>query len=357
MGVRLNNVAKSFGSFAAIRDVSMEIPAGSFAVFVGPSGCGKSTLLRMIAGLEETSGGRIAIDERDVTAVEPADRGVAMVFQNYALYPHLTVFENMAFSLRLARRPKAEVTERVGEAARILQLEEHLHKRPSQLSGGQRQRVAIGRAIVRQPKVFLFDEPLSNLDAELRVQMRLELTRLHRKLGATMIYVTHDQVEAMTLADRIFVLKGGIVQQAGAPLTLYDDPDNRFVAGFIGSPAMNFLRADIVSQADGIVTLAPEGGAGHLRAGLAQSVSPGQRVEIGIRPEHLTIAEEGALPVVVEVAEELGDLSYLYTRTGAGKEIIVQRQGTRERLDGRSVSLTASPDHVLVFDDDGRRLR
>ncbi|MCZ7502953.1 ABC transporter ATP-binding protein [Agrobacterium sp. ST15.13.015] len=357
MGVRLNNVAKSFGSFAAIRDVSMEIPAGSFAVFVGPSGCGKSTLLRMIAGLEETSGGRIAIDERDVTAVEPADRGVAMVFQNYALYPHLTVFENMAFSLRLARRPKAEVTERVGEAARILQLEEHLHKRPSQLSGGQRQRVAIGRAIVRQPKVFLFDEPLSNLDAELRVQMRLELTRLHRKLGATMIYVTHDQVEAMTLADRIFVLKGGIVQQAGAPLTLYDDPDNRFVAGFIGSPAMNFLRADIVSQVDGIVTLAPEGGAGHFRARLAQSVSPGQRVEIGIRPEHLTITEQGALPVVVEVAEELGDLSYLYTRTGSGKEIIVQRQGTRERLDGRSVSLIASPDHVLVFDDNGRRLR
>ncbi|CVI61376.1 ABC transporter ATP-binding protein [Agrobacterium leguminum] len=357
MGVRLNNVAKSFGSFAAIRDVSMEIPAGSFAVFVGPSGCGKSTLLRMIAGLEETSGGRIAIDERDVTAVEPADRGVAMVFQNYALYPHLTVFENMAFSLRLARRPKAEVTERVGEAARILQLEEHLHKRPSQLSGGQRQRVAIGRAIVRQPKVFLFDEPLSNLDAELRVQMRLELTRLHRKLGATMIYVTHDQVEAMTLADRIFVLKGGIVQQAGAPLTLYDDPDNRFVAGFIGSPAMNFLRADIVSQADGIVTLAPEGGAGHLRARLALSVSPGQRVEIGIRPEHLKITEQGALPVVVEVAEELGDLSYLYTRTGSGKEIIVQRQGTRERLDGRPVSLTASPDHVLVFDNDGRRLR
>ncbi|RRN69614.1 ABC transporter ATP-binding protein [Agrobacterium deltaense] len=357
MGVRLNNVAKSFGSFAAIRDVSMEIPAGSFAVFVGPSGCGKSTLLRMIAGLEETSGGRIAIDERDVTAVEPADRGVAMVFQNYALYPHLTVFENMAFSLRLARRPKAEVTERVGEAARILQLEEHLHKRPSQLSGGQRQRVAIGRAIVRQPKVFLFDEPLSNLDAELRVQMRLELTRLHRKLGATMIYVTHDQVEAMTLADRIFVLKGGIVQQAGAPLSLYDDPDNRFVAGFIGSPAMNFLRADIVSQVDGIVTLAPEGGAGHFRARLAQSVSPGQRVEIGIRPEHLTITEQGALPVVVEVAEELGDLSYLYTRTGSGKEIIVQRQGTRERLDGRSVSLIASPDHVLVFDDNGRRLR
>ncbi|KAA3498331.1 ABC transporter ATP-binding protein [Rhizobium rhizogenes] len=357
MGVRLNNIAKSFGSFAAIRDVSMEIPTGSFAVFVGPSGCGKSTLLRMIAGLEETSGGRIAIDDRDVTAVEPADRGVAMVFQNYALYPHLTVFENMAFSLRLARRPKAEVNERVGEAARVLQLDEHLHKRPSQLSGGQRQRVAIGRAIVRQPKVFLFDEPLSNLDAELRVQMRLELTRLHRKLGATMIYVTHDQVEAMTLADRIFVLKGGIVQQAGAPLTLYDDPDNRFVAGFIGSPAMNFLQADVVEQRDGRVTLTLEGGERPLEARLLQPVSPGQRLEIGIRPEHLAITDEGALPVIVEVAEELGDLSYLYTRTGAGKELVVQRQGSREQLDGRSVSLSASPDRILVFDSDGKRLR
>ncbi|MBA4775451.1 MAG: sn-glycerol-3-phosphate ABC transporter ATP-binding protein UgpC [Rhizobiales bacterium] len=357
MGVRLNNVAKSFGSFAAIRDVSMEIPAGSFAVFVGPSGCGKSTLLRMIAGLEETSSGRIAIDERDVTAVEPADRGVAMVFQNYALYPHLTVFENMAFSLRLARRPKAEVTERVGEAARVLQLEEHLHKRPSQLSGGQRQRVAIGRAIVRQPKVFLFDEPLSNLDAELRVQMRLELTRLHRKLGATMIYVTHDQVEAMTLADRIFVLKGGVVQQAGAPLTLYDDPDNRFVAGFIGSPAMNFLQAQIVEQRNGVVTLSLDGGERHLEARLLQPVSAGQRVEIGVRPEHLTITQEGALPVNIEVAEELGDVSYLYTRAPSGKEIIVQRQGSRESLDGRSVSLSASPEHILVFDSDGKRLR
>lgn len=357
MGVRLNNIAKSFGSFAAIRDVSMDIPTGSFAVFVGPSGCGKSTLLRMIAGLEETSGGRIAIDDRDVTAVEPADRGVAMVFQNYALYPHLTVFENMAFSLRLARRPKAEVNQRVGEAARILQLEDHLQKKPSQLSGGQRQRVAIGRAIVRQPKVFLFDEPLSNLDAELRVQMRLELTRLHRKLGATMIYVTHDQVEAMTLADKIFVLKGGVVQQAGAPLTLYDDPDNRFVASFIGSPAMNFLQADVVGQHEGVVTLSPDGGHGHIEARLSQPVSAGQRVEIGIRPEHLIITQDGALPVVVEVAEELGDVSYLYTRTGAGREIIVQRQGSRESLDGRPVSLTAAPDHIMVFDSDGRRLR
>ncbi|MFD1747367.1 ABC transporter ATP-binding protein [Rhizobium helianthi] len=357
MGVRLQNVAKSFGSFTAIRDVSMQIPTGSFAVFVGPSGCGKSTLLRMIAGLEETSGGEIFIEDREVTAVEPADRGVAMVFQNYALYPHLSVFENMAFSLRLARRPKAEVLARVGEAARILQLEEHLHKKPSQLSGGQRQRVAIGRAIVRQPKVFLFDEPLSNLDAELRVQMRLELTRLHRRLGATMIYVTHDQVEAMTLADKIFVLKGGIVQQAGAPLELYDDPDNRFVAGFIGSPSMNFLEGRVIEQAGDRVTLAVEGSEQRLEACVSAPLQSGQQVEIGIRPEHFQISQTGAVPVTVEVAEELGDVSYLYTRTSGGREIIVQRKGSRERLDGSTICLSAPPHHVLVFDGEGERLR
>ncbi len=356
MGVRLANVAKSFASFRAIRDVSMDIPTGSFAVFVGPSGCGKSTLLRMIAGLEETSGGQIFIDGREVTAVEPADRGVAMVFQNYALYPHLTVFENMAFSLRLARRPKAEVAERVGEAARILQLEEHLEKKPSQLSGGQRQRVAIGRAIVRQPKVFLFDEPLSNLDAELRVQMRLELTRLHRKLGATMIYVTHDQVEAMTLADRIFVLKAGVLQQAGAPLELYDEPENRFVAGFIGSPSMNFLPATVIGRTEDGVVVAVEGGEHRLVARMVEPLPAGRAVEIGIRPEHLTIGE-GGLPVIVEVAEELGDVSYLYTRTASGRELIVQRQGSRERLDGRAVAVSAVPQNVLVFDKEGKRLR
>ncbi|TRL42693.1 ABC transporter ATP-binding protein [Rhizobium straminoryzae] len=356
MGVRLTNVAKTFGSFHALRDVSMEIPTGSFAVFVGPSGCGKSTLLRMIAGLEETSGGEIVIDDRDVTAVEPAERQVAMVFQNYALYPHLSVFENMAFSLRLARRPKEEVNRRVQEAARILQLGEHLPKKPSQLSGGQRQRVAIGRAIVRQPKVFLFDEPLSNLDAELRVQMRLELTRLHRQLGATMIYVTHDQVEAMTLADLIFVLKGGVVQQAGAPLALYDDPDNRFVAGFIGSPSMNFLPTVIAAREGHRVTLQLEGSEHAFTADLSGQAAVGQAVEIGVRPEHFRIGGAG-LPVQVEVAEELGDVSYLYARTASGREIVVQRQGSRDRLDGQTVQLSAEPRHVLVFDGEGRRLR
>ncbi len=238
-----------------IKGVSMEIARGEFAVFVGPSGCGKSTLLRMIAGLEETSAGQIAIGTRDVTDEEPAKRGVAMVFQSYALYPHLNVFDNMAFSLQLARRPKAEIGEKVRAAATILRLTDQLSKKPAELSGGQRQRVAIGRAIVRAPEVFLFDEPLSNLDAELRVQMRLELSRLHRRLGATMIYVTHDQVEAMTLADKIFVLRDGMLQQSGRPLDLYDDPDNRFVAGFIGSPSMNFLDGKVSKTAEGRVRI------------------------------------------------------------------------------------------------------
>jgi lactose/L-arabinose transport system ATP-binding protein len=356
MSVRLTNVAKSFGAFNVIKDVSMDIPDGGFAVFVGPSGCGKSTLLRMIAGLEETSSGSISIAGSDVTQVEPAKRGVAMVFQNYALYPHLTVFENMAFSLRLARAPKQDVTRRVSEASRILQLDEQLQKKPSQLSGGQRQRVAIGRAIVRQPKVFLFDEPLSNLDAELRVQMRLELTRLHRQLGATMIYVTHDQVEAMTLADKIFVLKGGILQQAGAPLELYDDPDNRFVAGFIGSPAMNFLPARISGQKDGKATLTLLEGEHALEAPISAPVTVGEEVEIGIRPEHFRLSDSG-IAVNVEVAEELGDVSYLYARTVGGREVIVQRQGARQRLDGTMVHLTADARNILVFDSKGQRLR
>ena len=305
-GVKLTKVEKSFGPVKVIHGVSLEIDRGDFAVFVGPSGCGKSTLLRMIAGLEETTAGRIAIEDRDVTGEEPARRGVAMVFQSYALYPHLTVYENMAFSLRLARRGRDEIEKRVGEAARILQLEPHLEKKPSQLSGGQRQRVAIGRAIVRQPKVFLFDEPLSNLDAELRVQMRLELARLHREIGATMIYVTHDQVEAMTLADRIFVLQSGVVRQAGRPLELYDDPDNRFVAGFIGSPAMNFLAGRVAGQTDIGITIEPEGvGGPPVIARLRERPATGTRVTLGMRPEHLEIApHDGGLPLSVDMEED-----------------------------------------------------
>ena len=356
MGVTLRNVSKSFGTVGVVHDVNMEIPTGDFAVFVGPSGCGKSTLLRMIAGLEDTSGGSISIEGRDVTDVEPARREVAMVFQSYALYPHLTVFENMAFSLRLKKTPKARVAEMVHEAARILHLDEHLKKRPSELSGGQRQRVAIGRAIVRQPKVFLFDEPLSNLDAELRVQMRIELARLHKQIGATMIYVTHDQVEAMTLADRIFVLKGGRLQQAGRPLDLYDDPDNQFVGGFIGSPAMNFLDGRVSGRQGEMLRIGLTGLDTELLANVRANVGEGVRVKIGLRPEHLRISSDG-FKATVEMEEDLGGVSYLHARVLGGKEVIVETRGRRESLDGKTISLTADSGEVLVFGDDGARLR
>ena len=243
--VALTNVKKQYGDLEVIHGIDLSIDEGEFCVFVGPSGCGKSTLLRMIAGLEETTAGQIAIGDRDVTKSDPAARGVAMVFQSYALYPHMTVAENMGFGLKMTGHPKAEITAKVAEASRILKLNDYLDRKPKALSGGQRQRVAIGRAIVRGPEVFLFHEPLSNLDAELRVDMRVEIARLHKEIGATMIYVTHDQVEAMTLADKIVVLRAGVIEQVGAPMALYHDPANKFVAGFIGSPAMNFLKGRV----------------------------------------------------------------------------------------------------------------
>ncbi|KDR91211.1 ABC transporter ATP-binding protein, partial [Agrobacterium tumefaciens] len=251
----LNNVVKRYGALEVIHGANLEVKDGEFVVFVGPSGCGKSTLLRMIAGLEDISGGDIVIGGRTVSDADPADRGIAMVFQSYALYPHMTVAENLSFGLRMNGNPKADTQKRVNRAAEILQINELMQRRPKQLSGGQRQRVAIGRAIVREPQVFLFDEPLSNLDAELRVQMRVEISRLHKQLGTTMIYVTHDQTEAMTLADKIVVLRAGNIEQVGAPLDLYDDPANRFVAGFVGSPKMNFLEATIVGSGADSVTL------------------------------------------------------------------------------------------------------
>ena len=250
-GLKLRRVSKSFGTLEVIKDVNLEINSKEFVVFVGPSGCGKSTLLRMIGGLEEVSSGDIEIGGQRVNDVDPSKRGIAMVFQSYALYPHMTVRENMGFSLRFAGVPKPEIAKQVDEAARLLELGPLMDRRPKELSGGQRQRVAIGRAIVRHPQVFLFDEPLSNLDAELRVHMRVEISRLHKKLGVTMIYVTHDQVEAMTLADKIVVLRAGNIEQIGRPLELYDDPDNQFVAGFVGSPKMNFLRATVVGRGCG----------------------------------------------------------------------------------------------------------
>ncbi|MGY6703802.1 ABC transporter ATP-binding protein [Roseinatronobacter sp.] len=357
-GVILRNVEKSFGAVKVIHDVSLDVPKGAFSVFVGPSGCGKSTLLRMIAGLEETTGGRIEIEGHDVTDQEPARRGVAMVFQNYALYPHLSVFENMAFSLRLARAKQSVIKQKVHAAAEILKMVDHLDKKPSQLSGGQRQRVAIGRAIVREPKVFLFDEPLSNLDAELRVQMRLELARLHREIGATMIYVTHDQVEAMTLADKIFVLKDGFVRQAGAPLHLYDDPDNQFVAGFIGSPAMNFIPGRVTGRSGGTIMVQPDDTNGLIleAKSTGDGMSDGTPVTLGIRPESLRPAETG-LSAKIEMSEELGGVSYLHARLAGDRPLVVERRGIREMLEGQTIHLTADPADILVFDPAGRRLR
>jgi len=360
-GIRLTDVSKSFGAVKVIHGVDIDIKQGEFAVFVGPSGCGKSTLLRMIAGLEETTGGRIDIEGQDVTRREASKRGVAMVFQSYALYPHLSVFDNMAFSLSIAGRPKTEITQKVRAAADILRLTEHLKNKPSQLSGGQRQRVAIGRAIVRQPKVFLFDEPLSNLDAELRVKMRMEIARLHRQIGATMIYVTHDQVEAMTLADKIVVLKSGVVQQVGAPLDLYKNPDNMFVAGFIGSPGMNFLTGKVTAAGNGRMTVTLDD---LLNQPLeldtrAPAPDPGAKVFIGVRPEQLQPGRrEGALAleVTAEFTEELGGIGYLHALTRAGTELTVECRDIRPQPKDKVV-LSLPPEQLLAFDENGRRLR
>jgi lactose/L-arabinose transport system ATP-binding protein len=346
--IELRNVRKSFGNTDVIHDVSLAIEQGEFTVFVGPSGCGKSTLLRMIAGLEEVTDGEIHIGGKDVTDEEPSDRGVAMVFQSYALYPHMSVADNMSFGLRMAHRPKPEIEEKVGKAARILQLEALLDRKPGQLSGGQRQRVAIGRAIVRDPQVFLFDEPLSNLDAELRVQMRVEIAKLHQTLGNTMVYVTHDQTEALTLADRIVVLRAGRIEQVGSPLELYDDPDNAFVAGFIGSPRMNFLPA--VAAAGGRLSI---GGTG-IEAPVA--VATGAEVQFGIRPEHLDEEAGSALQLKVEVVEQLGSTAYVHGTLPNGEVLVTERRRDRPRP-GDSIELRFDPARVRLFDAAGQRLR
>jgi lactose/L-arabinose transport system ATP-binding protein len=361
-GIKLTNVSKSFGSLKVIHGVDIEIAQGEFAVFVGPSGCGKSTLLRMIAGLEETTDGHIEIADVDVTRTEASKRGVAMVFQSYALYPHLTVFENMGFSLSVAGRPKAEITEKVNAAADILRLREYLKSKPSQLSGGQRQRVAIGRAIVRQPKVFLFDEPLSNLDAELRVKMRMEIARLHRQIGATMVYVTHDQVEAMTLADKIIVLQAGVVQQAGAPLDLYRDPDNMFVAGFIGSPGMNFLTAKAIEAEGTRTAIVLDDLPGQTMSIEIRDAPPasGSKVFVGVRPEQLELGDSSApiaLQVTAEFTEELGGIAYMHGLTNTGTEMTVECRGDRRLQTKEAVFLNIAPEKVLLFDQGGKRLR
>jgi lactose/L-arabinose transport system ATP-binding protein len=350
-GLKLRGVRKSFGVVEVLKGIDLDIEDKEFVVFVGPSGCGKSTLLRLIAGLETISGGELDIGNQRVNDVDPSKRGIAMVFQSYALYPHMSVRENMGFALRFAGVPKPEIERQVAEAARILELEPLMHRRPRELSGGQRQRVAIGRAIVRQPQVFLFDEPLSNLDAELRVHMRIEIARLHQELQTTIIYVTHDQVEAMTLADKIVVLRDGSIAQTGSPLQLYDDPDNLFVAGFIGSPKMNFLGG--VVEGNGVRL--PDHG--NQVIPVSAKVAPGTAVTVGIRPEHFKAGGAAKLDLTVEMVEHLGAEAYAYARFGKGELLTVATQNDRAIKAGDLLSAQFEPARALLFDTAGQRLR
>ena len=360
--VRLNNVQKSFGEVPVLRDIDLEIHDGEFMVFVGPSGCGKSTLLRTIAGLEDISGGQMFIGAREVSDVPPAERGVAMVFQSYALYPHMNLYENMAFGLKLARMPKAEIDVAVRQAARILHIEHLLERKPKDLSGGQRQRVAIGRAIVRKPEVFLFDEPLSNLDTALRVKMRYEFAKLHEELKATMVYVTHDQVEAMTLADRIVVLNAGRIEQIGAPLALYEHPCNLFVAGFIGSPGMNFVAAE-VSQASAQEVRLRLPDASELRCAVdGSALHEGDPVTLGMRPEHLQAGggRDNPLRARVTFVESLGGTTFAYADFAGmqdGEALTVQLDGAMRPAIGQTMALHLPPSAAHVFDATGRALR
>jgi lactose/L-arabinose transport system ATP-binding protein len=342
-GVTLKNVVKRYGDVQVIHGVDLKIKDGEFCVFVGPSGCGKSTLMRMVAGLEETTEGEIHIGPRDVTRIDPAERGVAMVFQTYALYPHMTVEDNMGFGLKMNGVSKDEIKKKTDEASRILKLNDYLDRKPAALSGGQRQRVAIGRAIVRGPDVFLFDEPLSNLDAELRVEMRVEIARLHKEIGATMIYVTHDQVEAMTLADKIVVLKFGVIEQVGAPLDLYRDPDNKFVAGFIGSPAMNFVNGTVRG---GAIDVPAFGGSVQPETKLP---AEGTEVIVGLRPEHAEIDVSGDT-FKVELTEALGGVSYAYLTATTGETLIFEERSDSRSKEGETVSLRYEPRRLYIFD-------
>ncbi len=352
--INIQNINKYFGKVHVIKDISLDIKSESFTVLVGPSGCGKSTMLRMIAGLEEINSGTISIDGQIVNNLPPKERDIAMVFQSYALYPHMTVFDNMAFGLKLEKKSNDEINERVNEAAKILQIQDYLDRKPKQLSGGQRQRVAIGRAITRKPKVFLFDEPLSNLDAALRVQMRVELAKLHDQLNATMIYVTHDQTEAMTLANDIVVLDQGIVSQKGTPMDLYNSPKNLFVAGFIGSPKMNFIESTVISKNSNSSEVDILG-SGKLSIPKALSnISEGDKIKIGIRPEHLEINQisdvvwEGK----VFVAEKLGSGTFLYLEKD-GEPLVVQTDGDTKIKVGDTIKVGINSSRCHIFNEKG----
>ncbi|QYK42709.1 MAG: ABC transporter ATP-binding protein [Paracoccaceae bacterium] len=344
--IALHDIRKSFGAVDVLKGIDLTIEEGELAVFVGPSGCGKSTLLRMIAGLDRPTSGRIEIDGADVTAKGAADRGLAMVFQSYALYPHMTVRANMAFGLENTRMPRAEIDARIAEAARMLEIEPLLERRPGQLSGGQRQRVAIGRAIVRRPTAFLLDEPLSNLDAELRVSMRAELSALHDRLGATMIHVTHDQVEAMTMADRIVVLRAGRIEQVDTPLNLYNRPANLFVAGFIGAPGMNLWPGLAVRGAVQI-----EGGPRLEVPGL-----PDGGVTVGLRPQHLRLDPAGPVVARVGMVEALGAESVVHARTPGGAPVLAVLPGQPDLARGAEITLGFDVDDLHLFDSEGQRL-
>jgi multiple sugar transport system ATP-binding protein len=355
--VTLKNAVKEFGTVRIIKGVSLEIADGEFCVFVGPSGCGKSTLLRMIAGLEQFSDGSLQIGGKEMASIESADRGVAMVFQSYALYPHMTVRDNITFGLRMTGHSAAEIEPKLKRAADMLQLTPLLERKPSQLSGGQRQRVAIGRAIVREPDVFLFDEPLSNLDAALRVQMRTEISKLHQDLGSTMIYVTHDQVEAMTMADKIVVLQSGVIEQVGSPLDLYHRPQNLFVAGFIGSPKMNFLKGHATQKKNGIeVSLG--GGAALTLPGKTPSLTERMPVTLGVRPEHIAVVAKGKsdLKAHLRLAEYLGSETMFYLTLPDGSDISVKADGLTKAATGTEMLLNLPPNACHLFDDKGATL-
>jgi len=345
----LSSVRKSFGQQEILHGIDLDIQDGEFVVFVGPSGCGKSTLLRLIAGLDEVTAGDIVLDGKTVTRVTAAERGLSMVFQNYALYPHMTVYQNLAFGLENTPMKRSEIDQRVHKAADLLQLSQFLGRKPRQLSGGQRQRVAIGRSITRQPKIFLFDEPLSNLDAELRVQMRIELSKLHKDLSATMIYVTHDQVEAMTMADKIVVLRDGRVEQVGRPLDLYNTPANRFVAGFIGSPRMNFIGATVTNSQEEPKHISAEGLAlttTHLPQAQLPPLTP---LTVGIRPEHLTFGTAQDWPLQVSVVEQLGNTSYVHGNLPSGTALTVALNDQTAIRSGSTIFVKPMAGKMHVF--------
>ncbi len=351
--IKLKQVRKSYGTVKVLHGIDLTVGAGEFCVFVGPSGCGKSTLLRIIAGLDDVSSGTIEIDGETVNNVSASSRGLAMVFQSYALYPHMSVYKNMAFGLENSKMPKPEIDRRVREAAELLQITDYLDRRPKALSGGQRQRVAIGRAIVREPKAFLLDEPLSNLDAELRVTMRKELAALHAKIGDTMIYVTHDQTEAMTLADKIVVLQSGRIEQTGAPLDIYNNPQNVFVAGFIGSPRMNLIKATANQGAEGWTLTAPNM---SVPIPNVDCLTDGAHCTFGIRPEHVSIATEGSGHTKAQVAfaEQLGGETYLYCDVEGSPQITVHQPGQLPIVKGQTLALNFALENMHLFDAYGQ---